>query len=196
MAYSCGPFGRNGRIVSVHVTGYISHRSCAWGQGVSGGEKRKKGRRKTGSKCPWVQEEKKKGGGGGKSGGEGKDERTVVSGLIGRLRVISVPPSFAIFAFLRWSRRSWFFFMRAISSSNLHINVKKRFSGGKGKGGGEWCSGNKTHRFFARASRSLSPVGANVSAPVVSSSMICRRRTYARMTAASRTISVDHLPSM
>lgn len=53
-----------------------------------------------------------------------------------------------------------------------------------------------THRFFARASRSMSPVGASVSAPVVSSSMICRLRTYARMTAASRTISVDHLSSM
>jgi len=92
----------------------------------------------------------------------------VVSGLIGRLSVIRVPPSLAIFAFLRWSRRSWFFFMRAISSSN---------------------------RFFARASRSMSPVGASVSAPVVSSSMICRLRIYARMTAASRTISVAHLPS-
>ena len=53
-----------------------------------------------------------------------------------------------------------------------------------------------THRFFALASRSKSPVGASVSAPVVSSSMICRRRMYARMTAASRTISVHHLSSM
>jgi hypothetical protein len=55
--------------------------------------------------------------------------------------------------------------------------------------------GRGAHRFLARASRSMSPVGASVSAPVVSSSMICRRRTYARMTAASRTISVFHLPS-
>jgi hypothetical protein len=72
--------------------------------------------------------------------------RTVVSGLIGRLRVIGVPPSFAIFAFLRWSRRSWFFFMRAISSSNLFFSYtnfqqrkKKRakkeggLKGGKGE---------------------------------------------------------------
>jgi hypothetical protein len=109
-----------------------------------------------------------------------------------------VPPSFAILAFLRWSRRSWFFFMRAISSSNLHHKKKKiMFSGNvtkptpeKKRGGGP------TYRFFARASRSMSPVGASVSAPVVSSSMICRLRTYARITAASRTISMHGLPSI
>jgi hypothetical protein len=55
---------------------------------------------------------------------------------------------------------------------------------------------NMAHRFFARASRSESPVGASVSAPVVSSSIICRLRIYARTTAASRTISVAHFPSM
>ena len=61
-----------------------------------------------------------------------------MSGLIGRLSVISVPPSFAIFAFLRWSRRSWFFFMRAISSSNLRMNAKNvRGNQKKKKGGGE-----------------------------------------------------------
>ena len=56
--------------------------------------------------------------------------------------------------------------------------------------------GKDAYRFFARASRSISPVGASVSAPVVSSSIICRLRTYARTTAASRTISVLHFPSM
>ena len=44
---------------------------------------------------------------------------TVVSGLTGRLSVMGVPPSFAILAFFRCRRRSWFFFIRAISSSSL-----------------------------------------------------------------------------
>lgn len=44
---------------------------------------------------------------------------TVVSGFSGLLSCIGVPPSFTIFAFLRCKRRSWFFFILAIRSSNL-----------------------------------------------------------------------------
>ena len=65
VAYSCGPFGRSGRIVSVHVTGYISHRSCARGQGVLA----EKG---VANKTSAVRENKHKKGkrAGGKEGGE------------------------------------------------------------------------------------------------------------------------------
>lgn len=44
---------------------------------------------------------------------------TVVSGLVFRLSVRGVPPSLAILAFFLCKRRSWFFFIRAISSSSL-----------------------------------------------------------------------------
>lgn len=49
---------------------------------------------------------------------------TVVSGFSGRLSCIGVPPSLTIFAFLRCNRRSWFFFILAMRSSNL-TNVAK-----------------------------------------------------------------------
>ena len=44
---------------------------------------------------------------------------TVVSGLTGRLSCMGVPPSLTIFAFFLCNRLSWFFFIRAISSSSL-----------------------------------------------------------------------------
>lgn len=44
---------------------------------------------------------------------------TVVSGLSGRPSCMGVPPSLTILAFFRWRRRSWFFFILAISSSSL-----------------------------------------------------------------------------
>lgn len=47
------------------------------------------------------------------------NRHTVVSGLTGRLSCIGVPPSLTILAFLRCRRRSWFFFILAISSSSL-----------------------------------------------------------------------------
>ena len=83
----------------------------------------------------------------------------MVSGLIGRLSVIRVPPSLAIFAFLRWSRRSWFFFMRAISSSNLpyvnHYHLAERGGGGqlytpREKGGGKGAEGGEGNIPFLR----------------------------------------------
>ena len=54
---------------------------------------------------------------------------------------------------------------------------------------------DSTRLFLARLSFSSSPVGASESAKVLSSSIICRRRMYARITAGSRTISVVHSPS-
>lgn len=48
-----------------------------------------------------------------------KKDLTVVSGLIGRFNCIGVPPAWTILAFFLCSLRSWFFFIRAISSSSL-----------------------------------------------------------------------------
>jgi len=82
---------------------------------------------------------------------------------------MGVPPSLTILAFFRCRRRSWFFFLLAISSSSL---------------------------FLARLSLSASPVGARLLARVASSSMSWRPCTYARMTAGSRIISVCHSSSI
>lgn len=115
-----------------------------------------------------------------------RSERTVVSGLTGRFSCIGVPPSLTIFAFFLCKRRSWFFFILAISSSSLPSTIMKS---------GTTRSGNSvTHLFLARLSFSASPVGARASAVVFSSSIICRFFTYALMTAASRMISVRQSP--
>lgn len=53
----------------------------------------------------------------------------------------------------------------------------------------------RKHLFLARRSFSASPVGANASAVVASSSNACRLFTYAVITALSLTISVFHSPS-
>lgn len=116
---------------------------------------------------------------------------TVVSGFKGRLSCRGVPPSLMILAFFLCSRRSWFFFMRAISSSSLMTSQK----------GQQTCKedldcDDLAYLFLARLSLSASPVGAKLSAMVCSSSRSCRPRMYARMTAGSRMISVCHSPSI
>ena len=55
--------------------------------------------------------------------------------------------------------------------------------------------GENTYLFLARLSLSASPVGANESASVASSSTAWRPRTYALITAGSRMISVCQSPS-
>ena len=135
MAYSCGPFGRNGRIVSVHVTGYISHRSCAWGQGVLAVRKGKGVAKKTDQKMSVVQGEKK----GGKSGGVGRDEtycsvrldraikRHQCAPLLCDLRILAVESALLVL----------------LHACNLFLqsaHKRKQFSGRKGRGvvSGEW----------------------------------------------------------
>ena len=96
---------------------------------------------------------------------------TVVSGFSGRLSCIGVPPSFMILAFLRCKRRSWFFFILAMRSSNL---VQR--TGGV-RSGITPRDKNKAYRFLYRLSVSASPVGARLSASVASSSIASRART-------------------
>ena len=110
---------------------------------------------------------------------------TVVSGLTGRLSCIGVPPSLTILAFFLCSRLSWFFFIRAISSSSLVLKVNIKCS----------LVWKRKYLFLARLSLSASPVGANESAKVASSSRAWRPRTYALITAGSRMISVCQSPS-
>ena len=113
---------------------------------------------------------------------------TVVSGLTGRLSCMGVPPSLTILAFFLWSRLSWFFFIRAISSSSLGFVFKKVNINVP-------LNRKRKYLFLARLSLSASPVGANESASVASSSRAWRPRTYALITAGSRIISVCQSPS-
>ena len=80
---------------------------------------------------------------------------TVVSGLMGRLSWSGVPPSLTIFAFFLCRRRSWFFFMRAISSASLKFDQESR---------GAKRNDEIANLFLALLSLSMSPVGAKVSA--------------------------------
>ena len=77
---------------------------------------------------------------------------TVVSGLMGRLSWSGVPPSLTIFAFFLCRRRSWFFFMRAISSSILQE------------------SHNSQHRPLLTEARDI---GGAISVPRTSSLLVC-----------------------
>lgn len=53
----------------------------------------------------------------------------MVSGLTGLFNCSGMPPSFRILAFLRCRRRSWFFFILAISSSSLYPWMSDGYAG-------------------------------------------------------------------
>ena len=98
------------------------------------------------------------------------------SALLNNFSILSVQPSLLVFL-----HPSNFFLKSGFYFKKVNINVP--------------LNGRQKYLFLARLSLSASPVGANESASVASSSRAWRPRTYALITAGSRMISVCQSPS-